>query len=341
MHIAGQLTFLTDRLDPSLSGARTMAEAVSIDRIWDAADPVAATLHTLQMSGAFYSRATFTDPWGMELPEMPGHLMFHVMTSGTCWVEADGMEPLRLVAGDFVLMPHGEGHALLGEPGARITSLWDTQREAVTDRYELLQHGGGGAVTTMICGAVRLDHPAARHLVALLPRAIHLESSGSTQDQWMHSTVQLICHEAAELRPGGESVITRLADLLVVQAIRAWIDSEQGTTGWIHALKDRDIGQSLRTIHRQPGAHWTVESLAAEVHMSRSAFSRRFTKLVGESPMGYLTRWRMQLAVTWMRSGAHRIAELPYKLGYASEAAFSRAFKREMGVSPGAYRDSA
>jgi AraC-like DNA-binding protein len=315
-----------------------MAEPVSIGRVWDAADPVAEALHTLQMSGAFYSRATFTAPWGMELPEMPGHLMFHVMTSGQCWIEAENMEPLRLEAGDFALIPHGEGHALLGEPGSYATSLWDTKRELVTDRYEILEHGGGGEETTMICGAVRLDHPAARHLVGLLPRAIHLRSTGSTQNQWMQSTVQLICHEAGELRAGGESVITRLADLLVVQAIRAWIDSDEASTGWIHALKDREVGHSLRLIHRHPERSWSVESLAGEIHMSRSAFARRFSDLVGDSPMAYLTRWRMELAATWLRDGTVRVAELPTRLGYGSEAAFSRAFKREMGVSPGAYR---
>lgn len=314
-----------------------MARALSIDRIWDAADPVAEALHTLQMSGAFYSRATFTAPWGMALPEMPGHLMFHVMTSGRCWVESPQMEPLLLEAGDFALLPRGEGHALLGEPGAFATSLWDTQRTLVTERYEILTHGGGGEAATMICGAVRLDHPAARHLVALLPGVIHLRRTGTTQNQWMQSTVQLICHEAAELRPGGESVITRLADLLVVQAIRAWLESDDASTGWIHALKDREIGHALRLMHRHPERGWSVEALAGEVHVSRSAFNRRFTGLVGEAPMSYLTRWRMQLAATWLQSGEVRVAELPPRLGYASEAAFSRAFKREMGVSPGAY----
>jgi len=318
-----------------------MTEPVSIDRLWDAADPVAEALHTLQMSGAFYSRASFSAPWGMELPAMPGHLMFHVMTSGECWIESDGMHPMKLEAGDFALIPHGGGHTLVGEPGARVTSLWDTRRDLVTDRYELLEHGGGGEPATMICGAVRLDHPAARHLVDMLPPAIHLASSGSTQNQWMQSTVQLICHEAAELRPGGESVLTRLADLLVVQAIRVWIESEEATQGWMHALKDRDIGGALRLMHRHPEREWSVESLAAESHMSRSAFSRRFTALVGSSPLAYLTQWGMQLAVTWLQSGEVRVADLPQRLGYSSEAAFSRAFKREVGVSPGSVRHHA
>lgn len=312
-----------------------MAEPVNIDRIWDAADPVAEALHTLQMSGAFYSRATFTAPWGMELPEMPGHLMFHVVVTGECRVESEGMKPLRLRQGDFALIPHGEGHVLRGAPDAPVVSLWDTEQQLLTEHYELLHHGGGGEETVMICGAVRLDHPAARHLVSLLPRAIHLEHAGTTRNQWMQSTVQLICHEAETLRPGGESVITRLGDLLVVQAIRVWLESDQAKAGWIVALKDREIGNAIRHIHRHPERDWTVETLASAVYMSRSAFARRFSEVVGESPAAYLTRWRMQLATTWLSTGEVKVADLPRRLGYGSEAAFSRAFKREMGVSPG------
>ena len=312
-----------------------MTRPVEIDRIWDAADPVAEVLHTLQMSGAFYSRAHFTAPWGLELPPMPGHLMFHVVTGGECWIDSEDLVPFKAAEGDFVLLPRGEGHALRSEPGHPTTLLWDTDREQISDRYELLTHVSGGDVSTTICGAVRIDHPAAQHLIAFLPPAIHLEASGSARDVWMESTVGLILHEAAELRPGGEWVITRLADLLVVQAIRTWLQSEGAAKGWVGALRDRDVGRGLRLIHRNPERGWTVDSLARELHMSRAAFSRRFSQLVGEPPMAYLTRWRMQLAVAWLRSGEVRVADLPSRLGYGSEAAFGRAFKRELGVSPG------
>ena len=316
-----------------------MTEPISVASIWDAADPVAEALHTLQISGAFYSRASFSAPWALEFPAMPGHLMFHVMTSGRCWLQAQDMASIRMEAGELALIPHGEGHVLVGEPGVHASQLRDTRREFVSSRYELLVHGGGGEEATMICGAVRLDHPAARHLIALLPRAIHMDSSGTTRNRWIESTVQLICHEAAELRAGGESVITRLADLLVVQAIRDWIETDRGSAGWFHALEDPDVGRALRMIHRHPERPWTVESLAREVYMSRSALARRFTNLVGEAPLAYLTRWRMQLAAAWLQRGEVRVGELPARLGYASEASFSRAFKREMGVPPGAYRD--
>ena len=306
------------------------------DRFWASADALGESLHFLRMTGVFYSRAEFTAPWGLALPAMPGHLMFHAMTSGQCWVESDDMEDLLLRPGDFVLVPHGQGHRLVSEPGQTAAVLWDVPREQISDCYELLQHGDGGETTRMVCGAVRFEHPAAQQLVDLLPRTIHLEASGSPEAEWIHSTLRLMANEARELRPGGEAVITRLADILVVQAIRSWMASDPAPAGWLGALNDRDIGQAIRLIHRHPDRDWSVASLAREIHMSRSAFSRRFTDLVGEAPMAYVTRWRMQLAVTWLRASEVKVAELPYRLGYSSEAAFSRAFKRTIGVSPGA-----
>ena len=194
---------------------------------------------------------------------------------------------------------------------------------------------GGGAATSMVCGAVRFDHPAAQRLVDLLPEAIHLEAWGSPQAEWMQSTLRLMADEARELRPGGEAVITRLADILVIQAIRSWIASEPAPAGWLGALKDQEIGRAITLIHRHPDRAWTVESLAREIFMSRSAFSARFRELVGEAPMAYVTRWRMQLAVTWLQESEAKLADLPQRLGYSSDAAFSRAFKRTIGVPPG------
>jgi len=145
--------------------------------------------------------------------------------------------------------------------------------------------------------------------------------------------------EASELRPGGETVITRLADILVIQAIRSWIQEDPAAqTGWLGALQDTQMGPAIMLIHRNPDHPWTVASLASEVAMSRSAFAARFTKLVGEPAMHYVARWRMHLALTWLNEGRVTQAELASRLGYQSEAAFSRVFKRFNGISPGAVR---
>jgi transcriptional regulator GlxA family with amidase domain len=194
----------------------------------------------------------------------------------------------------------------------------------------------------MVCGAVRFDHPAARHLIGLLPGLIHVEAADSPHMEWIQSTIRFIATEAKELRPGGETVITRLADILVIQAIRAWIERDPAArTGWLGALRDPQIGRAIMLIHREPARDWSVASLAHEVAMSRSAFAARFTELTGEPPMHYVTRWRMYTALTWLGEDNAGLGELAFRLGYQSEAAFSRAFKRVIGVSPGIARRQA
>jgi len=193
--------------------------------------------------------------------------------------------------------------------------------------------------TSLVCGAVRFDHPAAHHLVKLLPRMISVEAWSSPQADWIQSTLRFMAAEAQALRPGGETVITRLADILVIQAIRSWIAQDPAAqTGWLGALQDEQIGRAISLIHRDPARAWTVASLAAEVAMSRSAFAARFTELVGEPAMHHVARWRMYVALTWLKEDGAALGELASRLGYQSEAAFSRAFKRIIGVSPGAVR---
>lgn len=310
--------------------------------LWNPVDPLGEALHFLRMSGVFYCRSEFTAPWGLALPAMQDCLMFHVVTSGRCWLEVADAEPCLLQSGDFALVPHGKGHLLTSEPGTPTDGLFDLPREEVSDRFEILRHGQGGAATHLVCGAVRFEHPAARHLVTLLPKMIAIEASNSPHMDWMQSTLRFMAAEARELRPGGETVITRLADILVIQAIRAWIEQDPAAqTGWLGALQDKQIGRAIALIHRDPARVWTLASLAAEVAMSRSAFAARFTELVGVSAMHYVARWRMHVALTWLKEQDIALGDLAGRLGYQSEAAFSRAFKRFMGVAPGTVRRNA
>ncbi|MDQ3717118.1 MAG: AraC family transcriptional regulator [Actinomycetota bacterium] len=304
-------------------------------------DALGEALHFLRMSGAFYGLSELSAPWGFTMPPMPGYLWFHVVTSGSARLETDdrpGVAGARsLTPGDLALVPRGEGHVMRSDPGVPAPGILDLEREAISDRYEVLTYGGGGARTTLLCGAVRFDHPAARNLVEALPAMIHLERSDSPYPDRMHSTLALLAAEAKEMRPGGEAVITRLADILVIQAIRSWIETDPAArTGWLGALADQQIGRAISLIHRDPAREWTVASLADELAMSRSAFAARFTELVGEPAMRYVTRWRMNVALDALQDDGATIAELAGRLGYRSDAAFARAFKRVTGRSPGA-----
>jgi AraC-like DNA-binding protein len=306
---------------------------------WPPADPLAEALHFLRMDGAFYCRSELTAPWGLTLPPMAGYIWFHVVTSGRVWLETEEGHAEWVQPGEPALVPHGTGHRLRSGPGAPAPPILDLPLEQVSDRYELLRHGGGGARTLLVCGAVRFDHPAARNLVEILPPVIHIDASESSELDWMQSTLRLMAAEAKELRPGGEAVMTRLADILVIQAVRSWIESDPAArTGWLGALRDRQIGRALALIHRDPARSWTVASLARELAMSRSAFAARFSELVDEPAMQYLTRWRMQLALNALKEEGATVPELAHRLGYRSEAAFARAFKRVIGIPPGAVK---
>lgn len=310
-----------------------------MDTFLQPADPLGEALHFLRMSGSYYARCEFSAPWALELPAFPGTLMFHVVTSGSCTLVVPGAEPRTLRPGGLALVPHGQGHRLESEATAPGIGLFEVPREEVSDRYELLRIDGGGDPVTLICGVVRFDHPAGRYLMGILPRLIVLDSDTPLQQEWLQSTVRLMAHEARTLLPGGETVITRLADVLVIQAIRSWLEGDpEARAGWLGAMRDPQIGRAINHIHRSPGQEWTVARLAHEVAMSRSAFSARFTNLVGEPPMQYVARWRMLVARSMLAEGTAALAEIADKLGYRSEAAFSRAFKRETGMSPGAAR---
>jgi AraC-like DNA-binding protein len=302
-------------------------------------DPLGESLHYLRMSGAFYCRSELTAPWGITLPPLPEYLWFHVVTSGGFHLELSEEESAQLGPGDIALVTRGAGHRLRSEPDAPAPGILELPREEVSDRYEILRHGGGGAATRLICSAVRFDHPAARHLVAALPPLIRIEAASAPEMEWMRGTLGLIAAETQRLRPGGEAVMTRLADVLVIQAIRAWIEGDPtAQSGWLGALRDPQIGRALALIHNDPARRWTVATLADELPMSRSAFAARFAELVGEPVMRYVTRWRMQVATGALQDDGATVAQLASRLGYRSEAAFARAFKRVVGVAPGSVK---
>jgi AraC-like DNA-binding protein len=302
-------------------------------------DPLGEALHHLRMSGAFYCRTELTAPWGLTLPALPGYLWFHVVTSGALELEGSEAGSVVLQPGDLALVTQGAGHVLRSEPGVPAPGVLELEREEVSDRYEILRHGGGGALTRLMCGAVRFDHPAARNLVAALPELIRIEALSTPDVERMQATLGLIAAETIRPQPGGEAVITRLADVLVIQAIRAWIETDPNArTGWLGALRDPQIGRALGLVHADPARAWTVASLAGEVAMSRSAFAARFTELVGEPAMQYVTNLRMRAAVNALSEDGATVAQLADRLGYRSQASFARAFKRVVGVAPGSIK---
>lgn len=300
-----------------------------------APDPVGEALHRLRVTGVFYCRTEAAGAWAFDMPALGDCLSFHVVTEGVARVEVAGGGPVRADVGDLVLVPHGRGHRLAGDPTARSLGRVDLlPQEYVTETYSVLRIDGDGPRTGLVCGVLGVDGPASRPLLDLLPPVVHVPAAASP---WAARTLELMAAELADTRPGGGAVLTRLADVLVVQAVRAWLDAQQPTTGWLGGLRDPDVGAALAAVHRDPARPWTVGTLAREAAMSRSAFAARFTQVVGVPAMTYVASWRMHVAADLLARG-EGVARAAAAVGYESAAAFSRAFTRTTGRSPGAVR---
>ncbi|MCA0869224.1 AraC family transcriptional regulator [Seohaeicola saemankumensis] len=302
-------------------------------------DPLGEILHLLKLTGTFYCQAHLTAPWGFDIPRLEGVLAFLVVTEGRGWLDLSGRAPFMVEKGDLVLLTCGAEHRLRSAPDAPTEELSALPVRKITQTYETLEYGGGGAETRAMYGIVRFDHAAGQRIMELLPDVLKIDTWSAHSGAWLQSTLQFIAREARELRPGGETVMTRLADVVVIEAIRTWINTApEANRGWLQAVRDERIGRAIVAMHRQPARDWSVEDLARTAGRSRSAFSARFTGLVGQAPMQYLTEWRMQLARTRLLETSQPLSAIAIELGYQSEPAFSRAFKRVFKVSPGRMR---
>jgi AraC-like DNA-binding protein/uncharacterized cupin superfamily protein len=290
-------------------------------------------LHYLKLDSVFYSRSSLGgDQWGIELPPFDKASMFHIVTSGSCIVEING-ETHHLHTGDLVFISRALGHQLKGAMKAKAIPLFDLPLNQISPNYETINlFSDVEEKTTILCGIVRITHPAGGMLINEMPDIIVMRQDQHMFGDMMNQIVRLIAHEAGGDFIGGETVITRLADVLVIQAIRKWIEgSESFKSQWIQAIKHEQIGKALSCMHNKPSEAWTIESLGKEIGMSRTAFSNRFTEVVGESVFNYLTRWRMNLAAMRVKDGEKVDLDFVESLGYKSESAFRRTFKKVMG----------
>jgi AraC-like DNA-binding protein len=318
-----------------LDGGSARGHDGAVDTVipWAPIDPLGGVLGDLRMRGTFYCRAEGSAPWGVEMPALDGCMSFHVVTEGTCLLEVDG-ETYELRAGDLALVPHGRGHLLRSGPGAPIAGRADLlPQDYLGEHYSVLRVDGGGPEARLVCGVLEPERPGPAHLLDLLPPVLLVEADDAARGGWLSVLLGMITDEVRRDRPGAEAVVTRLADVVVIQAIRGWLESGGTGPGWLRALRDPQVGRAVALVHQDPGAPWTLDRLARETRMSRSAFAARFTELAGEPALRYVTRWRMHLATVELARGA-RVGELAGRLGYESEAAFSRAYKRVAGVAP-------
>ncbi|GAB1257454.1 AraC family transcriptional regulator [Aurantivibrio plasticivorans] len=298
-------------------------------------DTLGETLYSLRLNGLIYANSELSAPWGMDMPPMKGKMMFHIITEGSCLLRFPEREDISLQPGELVLLPRGEGHRICSDRDVSCQPFFEIPVNKLSDRFELIRHGGGGQQTLLTCGVVSFDHVAGEKLVAQLPAAIHMQSDNNQLPAALQGLMDIMAEEASSLRAGGETVVAHLADIIVIKAIRYWLEhSPEANSGWLGALKDPKIGKALAAMHAHPETIWTVEQLAHHAGMSRSGFSARFTEIIGTSAKQYLTEWRMSLARIKIMQSPIPLVDLAEELGYQSEAAFSRAYKRVFGVPP-------
>ena len=252
-----------------------------------------------------------------------------VLLDGSQWLEA----------GSLTLFPHGQALRVASDAAAPAVPIEALPSQKLSDQFETLDYGGGGDETRMLFGMLQLNHAAADLLRAALPMVVHIGPEALGEDAWLRETVAFIGREGRGQRPGGEAILRRLADVVVLDGLRRWMEGpEAAESGWLGAVRDPALSRALRAVHGAPGEDWTLPRLAAAAGMSRSAFAARFGAVVGMGPAAYVTRWRMHLARGRLRQGRAPVGAIAEDLGYRSEAAFNRAFKRVFGQTPGQAR---
>jgi len=301
-------------------------------------DALSRILHTARVSGSLFSRAELTSPWGVHSRTMPDAI-FHVVVRGAGFITLDeDAQPISFRAGDLLILTRGHAHTMSDLPERAAQDMGDLRSVTGDDGLPCVVVDGVGPRTSLLCGTFTLDEDCRDHLLPLLPPLLHVQG-GTPTAAWLDQTLRVMADEVVAERPGSAAVLTRLADILLVQALRAWLQqSASHATGWLGALDDPQLGRALSLIHDDPAEPWTAAVLARRVGLSRTVFYERFTARVGESPAAYLTRWRMMVARTLMRGTDDGLGEIAEQVGYRSLAAFHKAFKRVVGDSPGAWR---
>ncbi len=311
-------------------------------------DVLGDVLTSLGLKSRLFCRTELGAPWVIQFPRQD-MMHFHILERGSAWLELGTKTPPRaLASGDIVVIGQGHGYRIADQAGRRGVHPIEFPEGSDDDRYHVLRHGHAGGGTVMICGSFLFDNAAGHPLLEMLPPLMHITSTGARQPgarepnepatSWIDFVARLLTAEVAHMRPGTQTVVSSLTDILFVHVLRHWMDAGATPAGWLNALKHPQIGPVLAAVHERPDAAWTVDKLARRASLSRSAFSTRFAKVVGETAQDYLMRLRMQRAAKLLREEPLSLAKVASAVGYDSEAAFNKAFKRWRGKTPGQFR---
>ena len=307
----------------------------------DNIDILSEAYEMLRLRGAVYFRAAISGEWAIAVPSEKETARLHLVLQGECYARlSPETEPVRLNEGDMVIVSGGRSHFLADRPGRRPVPL-----TKVLEQYPLAADGtlrleGKGAQRVrLLCGGCDFDKSLAHPALATLPDLIVLRGAELGREPWLGGVLRTMAMEADRGGMGMTTVLTRLLEAVFVQAIRIQATSaDDPQADYLRALADPKLCLALQKIHASPGKAWTVSQLAAEVGVSRSVLSERFSKILGEPPMVYVRRWRLFNARNLLRSSKMSMTEIAEACGYASVPSFSRRFTTAFGIGPGKYR---
>ena len=314
-------------------------------------DVLSEVLKVVRLQGALFYNGEFSAPWCVSAhssralarqfaPSAEHVIIFHLLTEGCAFVRLEHGQRETLVAGDLVMIPHGHPHVMgNGSAGPAVNDAEEVA-EVIAQGLRLWRIGGGGEVTRFVCGYMACDPELSKVFLNGLPPVFKVSIRNDASGRWLENSIRFSVDQAGESRAGGEAVLAKLAEVLFVETLRAYIAQlPPGQTGWLAGARDSDVGKTLALMHRNPERPWTLADLAHEVGISRSVLAERFRHYLGETPIAYLTRWRLQLGAQMLTSTSYSVAQIAGDVGYESEAAFNRAFKRQFAAPPARFRN--
>jgi AraC-like DNA-binding protein len=313
-------------------------------------DVLSEVLRAVRLEGAMFFNGEFSAPWCFYSPETtaiipelaPGAgrlIVYHFLTEGRAYARLPEGPREDLTAGDIVVFPHGGGHYLGNGAPERPVDAMTTFEDNLKAGLKVARYGGGGETTKFVCGYMACEPRLAEIFLAGLPKLLKVHLANENSGQWLAQSIRFSVGEENEADAGRSLVLAKLAEVLFVETLRRYInDLPVEQTGWLAGTRDPSVGQALALMHKEPANSWTLADLARRIGLSRTVLAGRFRHFMGESPMAYLTRWRLRLSAEMLRSKDSSIADVALAVGYGSEAAFNRAFRREFDCPPAQFR---
>jgi AraC-like DNA-binding protein len=301
-------------------------------------DRIDALLAELRVDSSVYCLSELRAPWGFRV-EGRHVAKFHLLLEGGGWLRLDGVDPVELAEGDLIILPRGEAHAVSDGPDSPVRGLDRILADQPLDADARLFYGGTGGRTRLLCGGFALADAVPAALLALLPTVVRIDAPRAGVAAWLEPTFALLRHEAEHASPGAQTILAKLADVFLAQAVREFlVGAEQAGVLAAGPAYDKPIARAIELVHDAPARAWTIAELAREVGTSRTAFASRFRAATGQSPMRHVTKVRLGLAAGYLATTTLSVDAIARRVGYDTDSSLSKAFKREFGAPPGMYR---